>query len=112
MGTLATLAALLVGLAFVFWAATAKAALVTFNYQGQVKGTVTDANTGAKLGSVVVMADGESATTNRGGEYTIRNVSEGDRSVTTSKVDYVTQEQPAAVTAGQTKTVNFALVHQ
>jgi hypothetical protein len=78
---------------------------------GTIKGTVTDANTGAKLDGVLVTADtGESATTNRGGKYTIRNVPEGDRTVTASKVDYDTQEQPAPVTAGQTTPVNFVLV--
>ena len=46
---------------------------------GTIKGTVTDFNTGAKIRGVLVTADtGESATTNRGGKYTIRNVPEGE----------------------------------
>lgn len=80
---------------------------------GTIKGTVTAANTGAKLGGVLVTTDtGQSATTNNGGKYTINNVPAGSRTVTASKTGYVTQQQPATVTAGQTTTVNFALVPQ
>ena len=78
---------------------------------GTVKGTVT-ASTGGRLGGVLVMTDtGESATTNNGGNYNIGNVPEGSRTVTASKPGYVTQmDLPAPVTAGQTTTVNIALV--
>jgi hypothetical protein len=80
---------------------------------GTIKGTVTDLNTGAKLGGVLVETDtGQSATTNRGGKYTIQDVPEGNRTVTASRSGYVTQQQPATVTAGQTTTVNVALVPQ
>jgi hypothetical protein len=80
---------------------------------GTIKGTLTDANTGARLGGVLVTTDtGQAATTNNGGKYTIQNVPEGNRTVTASKSGYVTQQQPATVTAGQTTTVNFALVPQ
>ena len=78
---------------------------------GTIKGTVTDASSGAKLGGVFVVTDtSESDTTNNGGKYTINNVPEGSRTVTASLTGYVTQQQPATVTAGQTTTVNFALV--
>lgn len=80
---------------------------------GTIKGTVTDANTGARLGGVLVTTDtGQSATTNNGGKYTLNNVPEGNRTVTASRTGYVTQQQPATVVAGQTTTVNFALVPQ
>ena len=78
---------------------------------GSIKGTATDASTGAKLSGVLVMADtGESATTNNGGKYNIRDVPEGSRTVTASKTGYDDLPQPATVTAGQTTPVNFALV--
>jgi len=77
---------------------------------GTIKGTVTDASTGAKIGGVLMTADtGESATTNRGGKYTIRNVPEGERTVTASKDGYDPQDQPVTVAAGQTTTINFAM---
>ncbi len=78
---------------------------------GTIKGTVRDASTGSKLGGVLVTTDtGESATTNNGGKYTIRNVPAGNRTVTASLSFYVTQQQPATVVAGQTTTVDFDLV--
>jgi hypothetical protein len=81
---------------------------------GTIKGTVRDASTGARLGGVSVTTDtGESATTNRGGKYTISNVPDGDRNVTASLAGYLTQEeQPVTVVAGQTTTVDLRLVPQ
>lgn len=80
---------------------------------GTIKGTVTDASTGGKLSNVLVETDlDQFDTTNRGGKYTIKDVPDGNRTVTASKAGYVTQQQPATVTAGQTTTVNFALVPQ
>jgi hypothetical protein len=72
---------------------------------------VTNANTGARLGGVLVKTDTEeTATTNNGGKYNIGNVPDSNLTVTASKTGYVTQQQPATVTAGQTTTVNIALV--
>jgi hypothetical protein len=81
--------------------------------EGTIKGTVTDANSGSRLAGVTVMTDtGQSATTNKGGKYTINNVPEGSRAVTASLSGYVIQVQPALVVADQTTTVNIALVPQ
>ena len=78
---------------------------------GTIKGTVTDDNTGAKLVGVTITTDtGESAITNRGGKYSIKDVPEGERTVTASKNGYVTQPKAATVVAGGTTTVDFALV--
>ncbi len=76
---------------------------------GTVKGTVTDAS-GTKLSDVEVSTDtGPSAITNKGGKYTIQDVPAGSRTMTASRIGYVTQQKAAAVTAGSTETVNFAL---
>ena len=80
---------------------------------GTIKGTVRDVDTGTKLGGVLVTTDtGESATTNNGGKYTIKNVPEGNRTVTASLTGYVTQQKPATVVTSQTTTVDFDLVPQ
>ena len=78
---------------------------------GTIKGTVTDDNTGARLGGVLVETDtGQSATTNRRGMYRLKDVPEGERTVTASKTGYVTQPKSATVVADQTTVVDFALV--
>lgn len=80
---------------------------------GSIKGTVTDSLTGAKLGGVSLTTDtGQSATTNRGGKYTLRDVPEGGANVTATKAGYVTQDGLTVVTAGQTSTLDFPLVPQ
>ncbi len=77
---------------------------------GTVKGTVRDANTGARLGGALVEIDtGEQGITNNGGKYNIKDVPEGNRTVTASLDGYFLQEKPATVTAGQTTTVDFNL---
>ena len=78
---------------------------------GTVKGTVRDDNTGARLGGTLVVTDtDEQGTTNNGGKYNIKDVPEGNTTVTVSLEGYVTQDKPATVTAGQTTTVDFNLV--
>jgi len=80
---------------------------------GTIKGTVTDDNTGARLRDVTVTTDtDQSATTNKRGMYKIKNVPEGERTVTASSTGYITQSKPATVVAEQTTTVDFALVPQ
>ena len=76
---------------------------------GTIKGAVTDAVSGAKLRGVLVEAGGQSATTNRGGRYTINDVPEGSHTVTAEKSGYVTGSQPVDVVADQTTSANFAL---
>ena len=78
---------------------------------GTVKGTVRDAGTGARLGGALVVTDtGEQGITNNGGKYNIKDVPEGNRTLTVSLVDYFPKDKPATVTAGQTTTVDFDLV--
>ena len=81
---------------------------------GTIKGTVTDSISGARLNGVSLETDtGETATTNRGGKYTLQNVPEGDRTVTANKNGYVFFESPPIpVAAGQTSTFNFSLTPQ
>ena len=81
---------------------------------GTVKGKVTNASTGKNLGSVFVeiIESSQSDTTNNGGRYSISDISEGNVTVRASKTGFITQEEPATVTAGQNITVNFALVPQ
>jgi hypothetical protein len=87
---------------------------VTSGGFGTIKGTVTDSISGARLNGVSLETDtGETATTNRGGKYTLQNVPEGDRTVTANKNGYVFFESPPIpVAAGQTSTFNFSLTPQ
>jgi Tol biopolymer transport system component len=78
---------------------------------GTIKGTVTDANTGAKLRDVAVTTDtGQSATTNGAGKYTLQGVPEGARTVTASQNGYIAQSKSLTMIADRTETVDFALV--
>ena len=75
---------------------------------GTLKGTVTN-NSGANLPGVLVQViGGPSATTNKRGKYTIRNVPEGPQSVTASHPDYtVTDPNPVTILVGATVTLNI-----
>ncbi len=93
-----------------------KSAAVTVNEESQpggtgtIQGRVTDASTGGRIQGVTVTTDtGESATTNRGGKYTISDVPEGNRTVTATLAGYISQDKPATVVAGDTEKVNFEL---
>lgn len=77
---------------------------------GAIKGTVTDAQSGARLGGVLVETDtGQSAATNPAGKYGLRSVPEGERTVTASKSGYVAGSRQVSVAADGTSTANFAL---
>ena len=77
---------------------------------GTVKGTVADANTGVKLSGVIITTDtDQSATTNKGGKYTIKDVLDGDHTVTASKDGYTAQSKNASVVADGTISVDFTL---
>ena len=77
---------------------------------GNIAGTVTDASTGDPIAGATVTADGNSATTDANGAYTINNVSPGDYTVTASAAKYVEQSKTVTVTAGTTTTLNFELI--
>jgi len=80
---------------------------------GDIKGRVTDAQSGAKLAGVLVETDtGQSATTNPAGKYTLRDVPEGSRMVTASKAGYAAASQQVYVVADGTVVANFALQPQ
>ena len=57
---------------------------------GVVRGTVTNANTGAPLGQVRIMLDGtnRSALTNSNGEYTLRGVPDGQLTILAIRIGY------------------------
>ncbi len=76
---------------------------------GTLKGTVKDIF-GTKLSGVTLqVSGGPSATTNKGGKYTVKNVAEGSQSVTASKSGFVNAVEPVTITAGSTATLNFDL---
>jgi hypothetical protein len=75
---------------------------------GALKGTVTSG--GAKLGGVQVqVVGGPSATTNKGGKYTIQNVPEGLQSVTAFHASGGSFEGTVTIVAGSTVTLNITL---
>ncbi len=76
---------------------------------GTLKGTVTSSS-GARLRGVTVRVDtGQSATTNKGGKYSISNVPEGSRTVTASLSGYSDTSSSASITAGATTTLNIQM---
>ena len=77
---------------------------------GTLKGTVTNGS-GTKLSGVLLQVVGNSsATTNKGGKYSIQNVAEGQQFVIASHANY-SDTNPIAVTitAGATATLNITL---
>jgi hypothetical protein len=64
---------------------------------------------GKLSGVTVQVLGGSSATTNKGGKYSIQNVAEGLQTVTASKSGYVDSEDTVMITAGSTATLNFSL---
>ena len=78
---------------------------------GTISGKVTDVNTGRKIAGVLFQTDtGQSAKSKNGGTYTIKAVPEGVREVTASKDGYTIKTLTVTVTAGETASLNFALV--
>jgi len=77
---------------------------------GWVAGTVTDAFTGAPIGSgvVTVMPGGVNTTTAVDGTYNV-SVSPGTYTVTASRAFYTPSSQSVTVTSNATSTANFAL---
>ncbi len=80
---------------------------------GKVKGLITDAATGKKLGGAFIEADtGQSDTTNNGGRYVLHGVPGGERLITASKAGYITQTKTVTVVNGLTTITDFQLVPQ
>ena len=76
---------------------------------GSIKGTVINGS-GSKLRGVLVqVVGGPSATTNRGGKYTIQNAPEGPVDVIGSLTGYSDFSGPVTVAAGSTVTLNITL---
>ncbi|MCH7551108.1 MAG: PASTA domain-containing protein, partial [Proteobacteria bacterium] len=78
---------------------------------GTVSGKVQDSATGDNLKGVLVTTDGQTATTNKQGKYSIDNVPEGSRTLTFSMTGYVTKfMNSVTVNAGShTRNVNTTL---
>jgi len=74
---------------------------------GTLKGTV-KSSSGVKLSGVSVQVlGGPSATTNKGGKYTIQNVPEGVQSVTAYKSGAIDSTLTVTISVGITATLNF-----
>jgi len=76
---------------------------------GNIAGTVTDASTGDPIAGTTVTAEGNSATTDANGTYTINNVPLGTHTVTASAAKYVEQSKTVTVAAGTTTHLDFEL---
>ncbi len=80
--------------------------------QGTVTGRVVTAEGQLPLGDVQVLVEGTSIVTmtSAEGRFTLRNVPAGARELRAFRVGYTPQKKPVAVTAGQTATLEFAMV--
>ncbi len=81
---------------------------------GTLAGKVVSATTGRAIGGAIVAvsdADGPvaQATTDRKGKYTIGDLTPGTYTVTVTATGYGTTEDAAAITSGQTTTLDLAL---
>jgi TonB-dependent starch-binding outer membrane protein SusC len=79
--------------------------------QGTVEGTVTDARTGAVIGSAQVSIVGTQRGTLSGsdGSYRIPNVTPGEFEIRATFIGYRTATETVTLQAGETATVNFSL---
>lgn len=78
---------------------------------GRITGTVTDATSGQPLPAATVSVTGttSSTVTDAEGRYTLTGIAAGSRTVTAARLGSTTQQKTAAVTAGGTATLDFAL---
>jgi subtilisin len=78
---------------------------------GNIEGTVTDAETNSGIGGAIVNVDGTnySATTNSNGNYTITGVPVGSYTVTASASGYQSSSLQVSVNENETSIVNFSL---
>ena len=79
---------------------------------GTVKGTAYSSAGGKVGGATVQVLGGSSSLTNKGGKYSIQNVSAGPQTVIASKPGFDTVEQDVDVPAGSTVTLDFTLTPQ
>ncbi|WP_336002027.1 carboxypeptidase regulatory-like domain-containing protein [Halorientalis halophila] len=86
---------------------TADFALDAVVTEGDIAGTVTDAD-GSAIEGATVTAGGQSTTTAADGSYTL-TLEEGDYTVEANADGYVADSQTVTVTAGETTTADFAL---
>lgn len=86
----------------------------TVTTTGTISGTVTDSATGTAIAGAQVStgSGGFSAVTDSAGAYVMNEVTAGTYSLTATAEGYTSQSLPAAVQAGLTTTVDFALVAQ
>jgi TonB-linked SusC/RagA family outer membrane protein len=80
--------------------------------QGRITGTVTDAETGAPLGSVQVFVQGTSSggLTNSSGVYTLENVPVGTHTLIAQRIGYQEARRPGvSVTAGASVSVTIPM---
>jgi len=77
--------------------------------QGSAKGTLYSSARVKLSGVTLQVFGGSSSVTNKGGKFTIQNVTEGWQSVTASKVGYLSQQQFVYVNAGRSVTLDFTL---
>ena len=84
---------------------------VSAQQTGTIEGTVTDARTGALVGSAQVSIVGTQRGTLAGtdGRYRIANVTAGEVQIRATFIGYRTQTQTVTLQPGQTLTVDFAL---
>lgn len=80
---------------------------------GIIQGTVTDAETARPVAGaqVQVVGTGLGATTNANGDFLLRNVPPGERTVRVTFIGYQTAEEPVTVRAGATSTVEISVIH-
>jgi TonB-linked SusC/RagA family outer membrane protein len=78
---------------------------------GTIRGRVTEAGSQRPVADVqvTVVGTGSGALTNQNGEYTIVNVTAGNRAVRVRRLGFNALERTVTVTAGATSTLDFAL---
>jgi iron complex outermembrane receptor protein len=84
---------------------------LSFAQTGTITGIVIDASTSKPLAgaNIAIVGTTLGAATNASGEFTINNVTEGERDVRASFIGYSSQNKPAVVREGETTDVSFSL---
>jgi len=79
------------------------------NGSGSLRGTVTDAKTGAPLFNASIKYSGGATTTDAHGNYSLSGIPAGKASVTASDAGYASQIATVKIISGGTTTQNFSL---
>jgi uncharacterized surface anchored protein len=79
---------------------------------GSIAGTVNDATDDSVIAGATVSCNGESATTDSNGQFTVTDLTQGAYTVTTSATGYTTTTQTVEVAAGEVSQIGFALTRQ